>query len=31
MRDIYIELADLIEEAVELATKIRKNLEELGI
>ena len=31
MRDIHTELADLNKEAVELAAKIQKNFEELGI
>jgi len=31
MRDIHIELADLNLEAVELAAKIQKNFEEMGI
>ena len=31
MRDIHIELADLNLEAVELAAKIQKNFEGMGI
>jgi type I restriction enzyme M protein len=31
LRDIHIELADLNREAVELATKIQENFEELGV
>jgi type I restriction enzyme M protein len=31
MRDIHIELADLNQEALELAVKIQENFEELGI
>jgi len=31
MRDIHTELADLNKEAVELAAKIQKNFDELGI
>ena len=30
LRDIHIELADLNREALELATKIQENFEELG-
>ena len=31
LRDIHLELADLNQEAAELATKIQQNFEELGI
>jgi type I restriction enzyme M protein len=31
LRDIHTELADLDKEALELATKIRENFEELGV
>jgi hypothetical protein len=31
MRDIHTELADLDERAIELAAKIQKNFEEMGI
>ena len=31
LRDLHVELADLNQEAVELAAKIQRNLEELGI
>ena len=31
MRDIHVELTDLNQEAVELAAKIQKNFEEMGI
>jgi type I restriction enzyme M protein len=31
MRDIHTELADLNQEAVELAGKIQKNYEEMGM
>jgi type I restriction enzyme M protein len=31
LRDIHVELADLNKEATELAAKIQKNFQELGI
>ena len=31
LRDIHVELADLIKEAAELAARIQKNFEELGV